>query len=50
MIVVGTYWLWKGVKGINARDDSKWAQGMFGFSLITLLVFSAMISLNSWLP
>jgi protoheme IX farnesyltransferase len=50
MIVVGTYWLWKGVRGINVHDDSKWARGMFGFSLITLLVFSAMISLNSWLP
>jgi heme o synthase len=50
MIIVGTYWLWKGIKGINARDDSKWARGMFGFSLLTLLVFSTMISLNSWLP
>jgi protoheme IX farnesyltransferase len=50
MLAVGTYWLYKAVKAFETHDDAKWARGMFGFSLIVLLVFSTMISLNSWLP
>jgi protoheme IX farnesyltransferase len=47
---LGMYWLFKAIDGFKARSDTKWARGMFGFSLIVLLAFSAMISLNSFLP
>jgi protoheme IX farnesyltransferase len=50
MAGIGLYWLWKGISGFSAGDDKKWARGMFGFSLITLLVLSVMLSVGSILP
>lgn len=50
MFVVGGVWLWRGLQGFKAPDDARWARKMFGFSLIVLLVFSVMISVNVWLP
>jgi protoheme IX farnesyltransferase len=50
MAPLGLFWLFKGIKGFNTQDDAKWARGMFGFSLIVLLVFSAAISLGAVLP
>lgn len=47
--LVGLYWLWLAVKGFQASNDDKWARGLFGFSLIVLLVFCFAISLNAWL-
>lgn len=47
---VGLYWLWKGINGFNATDDTKWARGMFGFSLIVLLTLSVTLSVGSILP
>jgi len=50
MSVLGAYWLWLAVKGFDARDSDGWARKMFRFSLISLLVFCAMISVDAWLP
>ncbi len=43
-------WFFKGLQGIWSEEDNKWAHKVFGWSLITLLIFSAMISLDSILP
>lgn len=48
--LMGLYWLWLGVKGFRSEKPDKWARGMFGFSLITLLVLSAGIASASVLP
>jgi protoheme IX farnesyltransferase len=50
MASLGLYWLYKGIKGVSTHEDTKWARGMFGFSLIVLLAFSLVISLDSFLP
>jgi heme o synthase len=39
MGVLGLYWVWLGVKGFRTLQPEKWARGMFGFSLLVLLVF-----------
>jgi protoheme IX farnesyltransferase len=46
-VVVGgmaVYWL--GLKGLRHQKPEKWARGMFGFSLITLLVLSGALALS----
>lgn len=48
--VMGLYWVWRGLRGFRAEASEKWARGMFGFSLITLLVLSAGIALAPVLP
>jgi protoheme IX farnesyltransferase len=53
LVVMGTVaglWLRLGLQGFGAKDDVKWAKKVFGFSLLTLLIFSLMISLEAWLP
>ena len=50
MGVTGAYWLWLGAKGLHADDSDAWARRMFRFSLIMLLVFCAMISVDTLLP
>lgn len=50
MLVLGVYWIWLGVKGLRIKDSDRWARKMFRFSLVILLVFSLMISVNSLLP
>jgi protoheme IX farnesyltransferase len=40
---MGVYWFYLGMKGFNALSPEKWARGMFGFSLIVLLVLSAAV-------
>jgi protoheme IX farnesyltransferase len=53
LVVVGAasiWWLVKGVRGFTTTDDKKWAKNVFLFSLVTLLVFSFMLSLSSFLP
>jgi protoheme IX farnesyltransferase len=49
MSALSLWWLYKGLKGFNSNNDSKWAKGMFGYSLIVLLALSATLGLNSWL-
>jgi protoheme IX farnesyltransferase len=50
MSALGLYWLFKAINGLKERATVRWARSMFFFSLITLLAFSIMISLDSFLP
>jgi protoheme IX farnesyltransferase len=50
MAVLGIYWIWLSVKLLQAKDNNIWGRKMFKFSLIILLVFCFMISVNSFLP
>jgi len=48
--VLGLYWLYRGFAGFKVLESEKWARGMFGLSLIVLLVFSGAIALLPLLP
>lgn len=50
MMALGLYWLWLGFKGLGAKDKDAWARKMFRFSLIILLAFCFMVSVDAWLP
>lgn len=50
MAGLGLYWLWLGLKGFKASDNTAWAKKMFLFSLIVILGFSIMVSVGSRLP
>jgi protoheme IX farnesyltransferase len=50
MALLGGYWLWLGLDGLKAKDGVAWARRMFKFSLIILLAFSFLISIDAWLP
>lgn len=50
MTLVGMYWLNHGINGLTAVDNDAWSRKMFRISLIVLLVFSFMISIDAWLP
>ncbi len=41
MGLLAVYWLYRGFAGFSALEPKRWARGMFGLSLIVLLVFSA---------
>jgi protoheme IX farnesyltransferase len=45
----GLYWLYRGFSGLNSLNEAAWARGMFGFSLVTLLVLSVALSVDSFL-
>jgi protoheme IX farnesyltransferase len=50
MFGLSLVWFNKGLRGFDAADDAKWARGMFGFSLIVLLAWCALLALEAWLP
>jgi len=50
MTILGAYWLWLGLQGLRVRSGDAWARKMFRFSLIILLAFCALISIDAWLP
>jgi protoheme IX farnesyltransferase len=54
MAALGGYWLGLGIRGLRIRGDEAksavWARQMFRWSLIMLLVFSALISVDAYLP
>lgn len=52
MSALSLYWLWLGYKSLGAspKYDARWSRRVFHHSLIVLLVFSLLISVNSWLP
>jgi heme o synthase len=50
MGALGGYWLWLGFHGVTAHDNNAWARRMFKFSLIVLLAFCFMISVEAVLP
>jgi protoheme IX farnesyltransferase len=45
----GLYWIWLALQGLRAKDSDAWAYKMFHYSLIILLVFCLMISVDAWL-
>ncbi len=50
MGIIGLLWFWKGMQDFGSEDSTAWARKMFGFSLIVLLTFSFMLSVDAWLP
>jgi len=50
LLVLSIYWLWNGIRGFGAADTTKWARGMFGRSLIVLLVFAVLLPIGAVLP
>lgn len=47
MFLLGVRWLHIGVEGQITKDDNAWSKKMFKFSLVILVVFSVLISINS---
>lgn len=50
MGLLGFYWIRLGLEGLHASDSEVWSKRMFGFSLVILLAFSLMISVDNLLP
>jgi protoheme IX farnesyltransferase len=50
MLIMGLYWLLSAYLGVEQLSDKAWSGKVFGISLIVLLSFSSLISLNAWLP
>lgn len=50
MSIVSLIWLFLGFRGLTLTDSSKWARGMFFFSLLTILVLSAALTVGKILP
>lgn len=47
MLLLTLIWLWKGLHGFRTANNVIWARGMFKFSLIVLLGFCLLLSINS---
>jgi len=43
-------WVWLSLQGFTTKDDDKWARSVFKFSLIVLVTFSILISIEAWIP
>jgi protoheme IX farnesyltransferase len=50
MTVLSLAWLWMAILGLANKDNAKWGHQIFGFSLIVLIVFSVLLSVNNFLP
>jgi protoheme IX farnesyltransferase len=50
MVLVGLYWLYRGIRGFKATDDKLWGRKMFLLSLVIILVLSIMLSVGPLLP
>jgi len=48
--LLGLSWLLMGFRGLNAHQTTKWARGMFGYSLLLLMAFVALLPLSTILP
>ena len=46
--IIGVAWLRLAARGFKAADTTKWARQLFRFSLIVLLTFSLLISINAY--
>ena len=49
MTLLGLIWTVIAINGLKRNDNTIWAKLMFRYSLILLLIFSVLISLNPWL-
>lgn len=50
MAVACFMWIRIAIKDYKSAQVDAWARKLFGFSLLVLLIFSTMISLEAWLP
>jgi heme o synthase len=50
VLVMGTYWFWRGLQGYKSSPSEKWGRKMFLVSLIVTFSFSLVLSINSWVP
>lgn len=50
MILVGISWLYRALQGFRVQDDDRWARGLFGYSLIVLIIFSVALAVGPLLP
>jgi protoheme IX farnesyltransferase len=50
VLLMGGWWLRRGILGFSIKDDAAWARKMFFQSLIIITVFSAVLALDWWLP
>lgn len=50
IMLIGLRWLWLSILGFKTKDNTAWARGLFRFSLLVILCFSMLISLDAWLP
>jgi len=50
MVAAGAWWLQRAIRAHRTTSDAAWARSMFKASLIVLLTFSALLSLNSLVP
>lgn len=48
VLLVTGVWLMKSINGFQTTDNTRWAKNLFTFSLIVLLVFCLVLSLNSF--
>lgn len=46
VFTVALAWLYRAVKGFSAQDDKAWARGVFGQSILVVLVISIMMSVD----
>lgn len=50
MLFLASVWLRKLIEGFSAKNNAKWARGVFKFSLVVLLAMSLLIATASVLP
>lgn len=50
MLVISIIWVVRGLRGFRTADDSRWARGMFFYSLIVILTLSLLVAVGSVLP
>ncbi len=50
MSALSLRWLYLASKSHTEKEEIRWARGLFGFSLVTLLVWSLLLSVNWLLP
>lgn len=49
-VALGAYWLMHALQTLKKKPDTKWAGGVFGVSLLVLLIQSALIAVGHLLP
>lgn len=49
MMLMSLWWTWLGLGGFTTKDDNVWARKVFRFSLVILVVFCVLISIESWI-
>lgn len=50
MLAVSGWWLWIGLSRLKTLSPTKWGKAVFGSSLVVLLVFCLLISVDTFLP